>query len=487
MELKRDSKSVIVDNLNRDIIKLFCTCGFTGKLKERKRGAYKCPKCKKEPEVNLLNKKYVKFTNLMKIEKDHEVNMTYTVFMYRDSNRDDGCWWNQELDEIDYKFSKKIFKINLSKTKWEVLLQRGNTVQELTSANYWYSDIQSSLLKEFQDDEINQNEIIETLLKARGIKYLDRKRVTGSLFYKISDYLKCPNLELLEMDAVKVPVDPKTLEVINNATSKIELISSLTGHKSKRIREKAETTENLNFLMMWGSYINEPENVINFMEQIDIKGYYTTLFDYALADEAFEYGIQLIKDLHKNKNEKIWLNRLVKAVKRGQDVTINPYSIASYVHDIGRMHKMIKEKNENYQINFNGDIGNLHDTLALDQRKMDSANRVINYDETEKKWEKKINENKKFILAPDTHYLIEVGALMNICVGSYHDYATSKYCSIVVLKENEKPVVCIEVRQNRLMQAKMKRNNRPTDEYRDDVIAWCKENEIKYQDCYDIA
>jgi hypothetical protein len=148
---------------------------------------------------------------------------------------------------------------------------------------------------------------------------------------------------------------------------------------------------------------------------------------------------------------------------------------------------MIKEKNENYQINFNGDIGNLHDTLALDQRKMDSANRVINYDETEKKWEKKINENKKFILAPDTHYLIEVGALMNICVGSYHDYATSKYCSIVVLKENEKPVVCIEVRQNRLMQAKMKRNNRPTDEYRDDVIAWCKENEIKYQDCYDIA
>jgi hypothetical protein len=76
---------------------------------------------------------------------------------------------------------------------------------------------------------------------------------------------------------------------------------------------------------------------------------------------------------------------------------------------------------------------------------------------------------------------------MNICVGSYRDKALSKICNIAVLKQSNEPMVCIEIQKNKLIQAKMKYNKKPTGDYKKDVISWCVENEIEFENCYDIA
>jgi hypothetical protein len=118
---------------------------------------------------------------------------------------------------------------------------------------------------------------------------------------------------------------------------------------------------------------------------------------------------------------------------------------------------------------------------------MTIQNHVISYDESEKKLEKKINEKRNIVLAPDTYYLLDVGNKMHICVGSYGKMAQKKECKILVLEEEKNPVVCLEIRGNDLVQAKMKRNSNPEGEYLDEVIRWCKDNKITYENCHDIA
>jgi hypothetical protein len=145
------------------------------------------------------------------------------------------------------------------------------------------------------------------------------------------------------------------------------------------------------------------------------------------------------------------------------------------------------ENKQDYVVPFDGDIRKLHDTLSSDYEKLQIVNRIIPYTEDEKTLEKEISENLCFSLVPDTHYLVEVGSRMNICVGSYGDYAYSKQCDIIVLKENEQPVVCIEIRGKKLVQAKTKHNGRPNKKLKNEIITWCKENKIKYDNCYDIA
>jgi hypothetical protein len=151
------------------------------------------------------------------------------------------------------------------------------------------------------------------------------------------------------------------------------------------------------------------------------------------------------------------------------------------------MYKKILQRKNDYVCDFDGDIKKLHDHLSLDLDKLQKENQKIPYSDEERKLEKTFNKNKSLILAPDTHYLVEVGTRMRICVGSYGEDAISKDCDILVLKENNEPVVCIEVRNRRLIQAKMKFNYPPTKEYKKEIIEWCKEKEIKYENCYDIA
>jgi hypothetical protein len=118
-------------------------------------------------------------------------------------------------------------------------------------------------------------------------------------------------------------------------------------------------------------------------------------------------------------------------------------------------------------------LDELHVFLQRAFRKVSSPNQLIPYSKEEKKLEKIIGDYR-FILARDTHELIDAGEDLHICVGSYGDAAVSKRVTIVLLyKNNEKiPVVCIEIRNKKIVQAKMARNRVPVGEAREMVINW---------------
>ena len=145
----------------------------------------------------------------------------------------------------------------------------------------------------------------------------------------------------------------------------------------------------------------------------------------------------------------------------------------------------LKESKPEYEINLNASIKELHDLVLSDYRKMQYENIEIDYSHIKNKALFEYSDNGlTFRLAKDTHELIDVGAKMHICVGSYRHSALKHYCHIVIVRDtNENPVVCIEL-DNELTyinQAKLKYNNLPTKEIGLIIEKWAQMNNLDYR------
>ena len=155
------------------------------------------------------------------------------------------------------------------------------------------------------------------------------------------------------------------------------------------------------------------------------------------------------------------------------------------VKDFLNMAVELKESKPEYEINLNASIKELHDLVLSDYRKIQYENIEIDYSHIKNKALFEYSDNGlTFRLAKDTHELIDVGAKMHICVGSYRHSALKHYCHIVIVRDtNENPVVCIEL-DNELTyinQAKLKYNNLPTKEIGLIIEKWAQMNNLDYR------
>lgn len=85
-----------------------------------------------------------------------------------------------------------------------------------------------------------------------------------------------------------------------------------------------------------------------------------------------------------------------------------------------------------------------------------------------------------FSLPPDTEQLANLGRAMHNCVGTYRDRVLSDKVRIIAAFKNRKPVICIEIRGAKVVQAKLV-NNQPV---REDaklnraLLAWAKSRKL---------
>lgn len=85
-----------------------------------------------------------------------------------------------------------------------------------------------------------------------------------------------------------------------------------------------------------------------------------------------------------------------------------------------------------------------------------------------------------FSLPPDTEQLANLGRAMHNCVGTYRDRVLSDKVRIIAAFKNRKPVICIEIKNGVVAQAKLV-NNQPV---RDDaelnraLLAWAKSRKL---------
>jgi hypothetical protein len=149
--------------------------------------------------------------------------------------------------------------------------------------------------------------------------------------------------------------------------------------------------------------------------------------------------------------------------------------------------QQIRDAGEDYVIDTDLSLRQLHDDLSSAVRKLRTKNKDLTYTEKEETIEWTYGKYA-FKLAHDTHYLVDVGARMNICVGGYGDRAFNKSLHIVVVSSPDNPYeCCIEMSHDMkfVCQAKTKHNFQPKNELLEAVMNWVNEKKLSI-DTYDL-
>ena len=129
------------------------------------------------------------------------------------------------------------------------------------------------------------------------------------------------------------------------------------------------------------------------------------------------------------------------------------------VCDTLHMYDIVLNSNKDYKIDYRKSIEEIHDDLS--EASYIISNPLVTFKNTKEERALEYSEEKYCIKLAKTNYeLRDIGNTMHICVGSYSDYVKKRLLSIYTLQDNNgNPIVCIEVRDNKVMQCKMKFNN----------------------------
>jgi hypothetical protein len=297
--------------------------------------------------------------------------------------------------------------------------------------------------------------------------------------------LRYPVLQNLPFTLDRIYDIPPVVQSKLNETNNIwDLIHLRSGAVKKLILNETLFTE----MMFWGAWIKKPENIRNLLHRkpikiLDIMDRQTEELDTSLFSlyngftENFTKGMQFLFEMQPD--ETIWTRRFIKE--------LNEIGIRETIHcinDIGTMYDQLVANQVSFLINKSTIVG-IHDRLSSLLKKIKTENQMIPFSDIEKNWEEQI-EDYNFALPKYTHELIDIGETLKICVGSYGFRALAKNCTIISIKKENKWHGCIEVYENRLLQVKMYRNNKPDGEIKKIVESWAKKHNLN-PNCRDMA
>ena len=168
-------------------------------------------------------------------------------------------------------------------------------------------------------------------------------------------------------------------------------------------------------------------------------------------DDYVKYGDRkhafvFIKDMIARFGEKKAARIVKSTLEYGENFCIFSDAIEMY-SEIAPENRVLKGKN----------ITEIHDALLLEYRKMNKEkmngeNMRFSYTQDEKDLEGIVN-NTAFFLPEDRSELFDAADHLHNCVSAYYSSIMSKSSTIVLMKKGKKLVGCIEVRENKVVQA----------------------------------
>lgn len=191
------------------------------------------------------------------------------------------------------------------------------------------------------------------------------------------------------------------------------------------------------------------------------------------------------------KNASILIKKLIALKGEPAIIKLIEQDSSQEFMDVARMYCRIMEQDpsmikEDY---LRKSVSEMHAILIDISNQLKYKNMPIPLIESENVFDQDIMD-LEFRRAKDTHELISVGQLMRICVGGYRDEVISRYSIIVVARERDKPVICIELRQDgkkyRLAQAKSFGNQKVQGYHAIALKQWIKNvGSIETEQCSD--
>ncbi len=160
--------------------------------------------------------------------------------------------------------------------------------------------------------------------------------------------------------------------------------------------------------------------------------------------------------------------------------------LMNYLDDSVIIYERIRKTDKADEIDFHGNITEIHNRLAKIDKSIIKPNRPIPSTPTERKREFETSRYQ-ILLAEDTDRLTHIGEIMHICVGSYDQRVLNKACTIYYMfdKVTQKYAACIEVHKKVLCQAKGYCNSRVEGDVFAALDEWVNTFHIATENCWD--
>lgn len=150
------------------------------------------------------------------------------------------------------------------------------------------------------------------------------------------------------------------------------------------------------------------------------------------------------------------------------------------VQDCGHMWDLLTPQNKRKFIRAKIRSRDIHDYLTRLADKQQHANVRIKYKSLRDFPLTGKVDDLIFSLPPDTEQLANLGRAMHNCVGTYRDRVLSDKVRIIAAFKNRKPVICIEIKNGAVAQAKLVNNQpvRDVAELNRALISWAKSRKL---------
>ncbi|MGU9545634.1 PcfJ domain-containing protein [Bacillus cereus] len=272
-----------------------------------------------------------------------------------------------------------------------------------------------------------------------------------------------------------------------------KILEWLTGESSTK-KERKYIADNPKMIFLY-------KFTLSLFKNVDIRQYFLREFEKVMRNGGYWMFIEsmfkkrYLKEFLDLKmyfsSEKKYANALIDFMKDlVTEFYHSPSEFFTIVKDIFNMKKKLIKEIADYQVPKVRSIGSFHDQLARDYKKIKEKYIEIQYTNEEQKKLEMETDTHKLVLAKSNHQLIDVGSRLGICVGSYADAAINKKLFIVLVEDKveDKITHCLEINYDRrwkIVQAKAKYNDCPSEEVTRMLISYCKRKKILI-DTYDI-
>jgi hypothetical protein len=188
--------------------------------------------------------------------------------------------------------------------------------------------------------------------------------------------------------------------------------------------------------------------------------------------ELINFSHRLFKTMIKHKGENIIASKLISFAKNDT----NNNTIRTLCDMISCFDRL---KTHDFDFSSNYNIDNLHLSLAESIAKQEHKIIDFNYTKYDYSLEKS-DDTYALTLPRNTFELSDIGKKMHICVGSYGRFIIDKFSLIYILweKESVKPVGCIELRNDTIVQAKSSYNRLLQDQELTFTKKWINERKL---------
>lgn len=182
--------------------------------------------------------------------------------------------------------------------------------------------------------------------------------------------------------------------------------------------------------------------LLKYLKTDNVRKLFDSLTIFAL--DRLSENIKFIKNIPEHL-ENSFINKIVKDSGR-------------LIYDTLHMYNIVLRSNKDYKIDYRKSIEEIHDDLS--EVSYAISNPLVVFKNTKEERALEYSDGDYCIKIAKTNYeLYNIGKTMHICVGSYSNYVKKRLLSIYTLQNsNGKPIVCIEVRDDKVMQCKMKFN-----------------------------